>query len=52
LTNTNETCHILIKDLEAAAVFFWLARVAEATWAVEDLGEGLEINCEVPLFSF
>jgi hypothetical protein len=44
LANTNESGHVLVEDLEAATVFFWLAWVAEAAWAVEDLGEGLEIN--------
>jgi hypothetical protein len=45
LANTNEARHVLVKHLEAAAVFFWLARVAEAAGAVEDFGERLEIDC-------
>jgi hypothetical protein len=45
LPNPNKARHILIKDLEAATVFFRFARVTEAARAVEDLREGLEINC-------
>jgi hypothetical protein len=51
LTNANETRHVLVKDLEATAVFFWLARVAEAAWAVENLGECFEIDCKGRLIS-
>lgn len=45
LADANETRHVLVEDLEAATVLFWLAGVAEAAWAVEDLGEGLEVDC-------
>ena len=45
LTNANETSHLLVKDLETAAVLFGLTRVAEATRAVQDLGERIEVNC-------
>jgi hypothetical protein len=44
LTNPNKPRHIFIKDLKAATVFLWFTRVPEAAWAVEDFGEGLEIN--------
>jgi hypothetical protein len=44
LPNPNKPRHIFIKDLKAATVFLWFARVAEPAWAVEDFGEGLEIN--------
>jgi hypothetical protein len=45
LTDTDETCHILVENLEAAAVLFWLAGIAEATGAVQDALEGLEVDC-------
>lgn len=44
LSNADKSRHVLIEDLEAAAVLLWLARVAESAGAVEDLGEGLEID--------
>jgi hypothetical protein len=34
LSDTNETCHVLIEDLEAAAVFFGFAGIAEATGTI------------------
>lgn len=36
LTDTNEASHVLVKDLETAAVLLRLAGVAETTSAVED----------------
>ena len=44
LSNADKSRHVLIEDLEAAAVLLWLAWVAESAGAVEDLGEGLEID--------
>lgn len=44
LADADEARHVLVEDLEAAAVFFRLARVAEAAGPVEDLGEGFEID--------
>jgi hypothetical protein len=44
LSNTNETRHILIEDLETTAIFFWFSRLAESTRTVEDFREGLEID--------
>ena len=45
LANANEACEVLVEDLETAAVLFRLAWVAEAARAVEDAGEGVEVNC-------
>ena len=36
LADTNEASHVLVKDLETAAVLLRLAGVAETTSAVED----------------
>jgi hypothetical protein len=36
LTNTDEASHVLVKDLETAAVLLRLTGVAETTSAVED----------------
>ena len=36
LTDTDEASHVLVKDLETAAVLLRLAGVAETTSAVED----------------
>ena len=47
MANTNEACHILVKHLEAAAVLLWLAGIAEATGAVENAGERLEVDCDL-----
>jgi hypothetical protein len=44
LPDTNEPSHILIEHLEAAAVFFRLARLPEAAGTVENLREGFEID--------
>jgi hypothetical protein len=45
LSHANETREVLVEDLEPAAVLFWLARVAEAAWTVEDAGEVVEVDC-------
>jgi hypothetical protein len=45
LANADETRHVLVEYLEAPAVLLGLAGIAEAAWSVEDLGEGLEIDC-------
>ncbi len=39
LTHTNEARHVFIEHLEAAAIFFWLARISEAARSVEDFAE-------------
>lgn len=39
LPNADEAGHVLVEDLETAAVFFRLARVSEATRSVQDLAE-------------
>lgn len=44
LPNADEACQVFVEDLEAATVLFWLAGVAEATWAVEDAREGVEVD--------
>lgn len=44
LADADEARHVLVEDLEAAAVFLRFARVAEAAGPVEDLGEGFEID--------
>lgn len=36
LTDTNEASHVLVEDLETAAVLLGLTRVTETTSAVED----------------
>ncbi len=50
LADADEARHVLVEDLEAAAVLLRLARVAEAAGPVEDLGEGFEIDCFVEIF--
>lgn len=45
LANSDEARHVLVEDLEAAAVLVRLARVAEATGAVQDALESLEVDC-------
>lgn len=47
LTDTDETSHLLVKDLEAAAVLFWLAWVAETARSVQDLLEGVKVDCPI-----
>lgn len=44
LADTDKSGAILVKHLEAAAIFVDVAGVAEAAGAVQDLGEGLEID--------
>ena len=39
LPHTNEASQVLVKDLKAPAIFFWLTRVSEATRSIEDFGE-------------
>lgn len=46
LTDTDEACHVLVKDLESAAVLFGLAGISEASGAVEDFAEGVEVDCQ------
>lgn len=45
LAFANEARPVLVKHLEATDVFLDVERFAEATGAVEDFGEGLEIDC-------
>lgn len=44
LTDANKACHVLVEDLEAAAVLVGLAGVAEAAGAVEHALERLEVD--------
>lgn len=46
LADANKARHVFIKHLEAAAVFFGLAGIAEAAWSVQDALEGIEVNCK------
>ena len=45
LADADEARHVLVKDLEAAAVLLGLAGVAEAARPVEEALEGLEVDC-------
>ncbi len=45
LADADKACHVLVKDLEAAAILLGLAGVAEAARAVENALEGLKVNC-------
>jgi hypothetical protein len=51
LSNTNESAHILVENLEAATVLFWLTGLTESTWSVQDFRECLEVNCVVLLLA-
>jgi hypothetical protein len=44
LANSNVASHIFIEDLEPATVFLRFAGLSEATGAVEDLGERIEVD--------
>lgn len=44
LSNTNKARHILIKYLESTTILFGLAVFTEATGAVQDLEEGIEVD--------
>lgn len=46
LSHTNKPRQVLVENLESLAVFLWLAGIAEATGAVQDLLEGLKVNCQ------
>ena len=48
LTNPNKPRHILVEHLKTPAILLRLARVPEAAWSVEDLLEGVEVNCSPP----
>lgn len=45
LALADEPAAVLVKHLEAADVFFNVEGFAEAAGAVEDLGEGVEVDC-------
>jgi len=45
LSHADEAREILVEYLETAAVFFGLAGIAEAAGAVEDLLEGVKVDC-------
>lgn len=45
LPDSDEARHILVKDLESTAVLVRFAGVAESARPVQDLGEGLKVNC-------
>jgi hypothetical protein len=47
----DEAAPVLVEDLEAADVFFDVKGFAEAAGAVEDLGEGFEVDCSLLLVS-
>lgn len=51
LADSDETCHVFVEYLKAAAIFFWFARISETARSVEDFAEGFEINC-TPISSF
>lgn len=46
LTDADKAGHVLVEDLEAAAVLIRLAWVAEAARAVKDALECLEVDCD------
>lgn len=46
LADADEACHVLVEDLESAAVLLGDAGVAEAAWPVQDALEGLEVDCQ------
>lgn len=46
LAHANEARHILVEDLEPAAVVRRVVEVAEPARAVEDAAKGVEINCK------
>jgi hypothetical protein len=45
LTLADESAAVLVKHLEAADVLFDIKGLAEAAGAVENLGEGVEVDC-------
>lgn len=44
LTDANKARHVLVENLEPAAVLLRLARIAETAGAVENALEGLEVD--------
>lgn len=44
MPNPDETRHILIENLKAATILLGFAGIAESTGAIEDFGEGFEID--------
>jgi hypothetical protein len=51
LSDTDEACEVLVEDLESPAVFFRLARVAEATRSVENTTKCIEVDCAETIVS-
>lgn len=51
LADADEARHVLVEDLEAAAVLLRLAGVAEAARAVQHPLEGLEVDCWIAYVS-
>ena len=49
LSHADEARQVLIEHLEASAVFFRLAWVAEAAGSVEYAGEGVEVDYSIPV---
>lgn len=47
LTNANKASHVLVEDLETAAVFVRLAWIAEAAGTVEYALKCLEVDCKI-----
>lgn len=45
LALADESAPVFVKHLEAADVLFDVEGLAEAAGAVEDLGEGVEVDC-------
>jgi hypothetical protein len=46
LALADKAAPVLVEDLEAADVFLDIKGFAEAAGAVENLGEGVEVDCE------
>ena len=44
LTDPNIAGHVLVKNLEATTILFWLAWVAKTVRSVKHLGEGFKID--------
>jgi len=45
LAHSYEPGHVFVKNLEAAAVFFWFAGVSETARSVEYFAKRVKINC-------
>ena len=45
LPHPNKPRHVLVKNLEPATILFRLAGVPKTAGAIEDFGEGVEVDC-------